>query len=152
MAAGAAVDALVDELVALFNRRSLDLPDGWFTRHTRLLLNGVPFEAMLGRSPDDPLILMLARGAAGYRFSVKALQHAVPDAMLQRGAFDEHVEGDTQVFQGQCWMSGHLRGSGEPVEIVAGIELRVRGTALLSAEATLDPAIVARLREARLRS
>ena len=65
MAASEAVTTLVDRLVDLFNERSMDLPDGYFTRHTRLLLNGVAFEEMLGRAPNDPLVLMIARGAAG---------------------------------------------------------------------------------------
>src|SRR5262245_8098693 len=77
MAADAGLTAVVDRLIALFNRQSLDLPDGVFTRHTQFRLNGVPFEEMLGRSPDDPLVLMLARGPAGYRVTAKAVPHAV---------------------------------------------------------------------------
>jgi hypothetical protein len=45
MASGEDVTALVDRLIGLFNARSMDLPDGWFTRHTQLLLNGVPIAA-----------------------------------------------------------------------------------------------------------
>ena len=33
----------------------------------------------LSTAPNDPLIMMLARGPAGYRFSAKALQHDMPD-------------------------------------------------------------------------
>ena len=112
MAAGADVTALVDELVRRFNTRSADLPDGWFTRHTRFLLNGVAFEEMLGRSPTDPLILMLTRGAAGYRFTAKAVQHAVPDARLERGELTEQSDSNGRIVTVQCWLSGHLRGSG----------------------------------------
>ena len=85
MAADTTLIARIDRLIELFNNRSLDLPDGLFDRRTQFLLNGAPFESLLGQSPADPLILMLARGPAGYRFSVKALQHAIPDARVQRG-------------------------------------------------------------------
>src|SRR5688500_16802402 len=127
MAASEVMTALVDQLIDLFNHRSLDLPDGYFTRHTQFLLNDVPFEAMLGRSPDDPLILMLTRGPAGYRFTAKALQHAVPDATLQRGDIDETARDGGHIVRGQCWLSGHMRGAGEPVEVLVGIEIEFRG-------------------------
>ena len=93
MAPDAALTTIVDRLIDLFNRQSLDLPDGLFTRHTQFRLNGVPFEDMLGRSPGDPLVLMLARGPAGYRFAAKAVQHAVSDARLQRGELSESTIG-----------------------------------------------------------
>ena len=117
----------------------MDLPDGYFTRQTQFLLNGVPFEAMLGRSPADPLVLMLARGPAGYRFTAKAVQHAVPDAQLQRG---EH-RGDrprtaVSVVRGQCWLSGHLRGKGEPVELLVGVDIELRDGKIARVNATLD--------------
>lgn len=149
MAASEAVTALVDQLVALFNRRSMDLPDGVFTRHTRFLLNGVAFEEMLGRPPDDPLILMLTRGAAGYRFTAKALQHVLPDATLQRGELEETAAGDAQIVRAQCWLSGHLRRAGEAVELLADVELQMQGQALAVAHATVDPVILQRLQDER---
>src|SRR5688500_14544782 len=152
MAASEVMTALVDQLIDLFNRRSLDLPDGYFTRHTQFLLNGVPFEAMLGRSSDDPLILMLTRGAAGYRFTAKAVQHAVPDATLQRGDIDETVSEARHAVRGQCWLSGHMRGMGEPVEVLVGVEMDFRGGTIARVNATLDAAAVARIQEARLRA
>jgi hypothetical protein len=152
MAAGQAMTTFVDQLVSLFNRRSMDLPDGSFTRHTQFLLNGVSFEETLGRSPTDPLILMLARGPAGYRFTAKALQHAVPDATLQRGELAEGVEGAARVVRGQYRLSGHMRGGGEPVDMVVDVEIRYQGDAIDRVNATLDPALVDRLRAARLRA
>ncbi|MDQ3439143.1 MAG: hypothetical protein M3478_02195 [Planctomycetota bacterium] len=142
---------LIDQLIDLFNRRSLDLPDGYFTRHTQFLLNGVPFEAMLGRRPDDPLILMLTRGPAGYRFTAKAVQHAVPDATLQRGDIDETADDGVRTLRGQCWLSGHMRGMGEPVEALIGIEMAFRGETIARVDATLDPAVLTRIQDARLR-
>ena len=152
MAAGEAVTTLVDQLIALFNQRSMDLPDGYFTRHTQFRLNGVPFEEMLGRSPEDPLVLMIARGAAGYRFTAKAVQHAVPDARLTRGELAEAAEGDTRIVTGQCWLSGHYRGTGEPVELLVDVALRITGATLAQADVTIDPALLQRLQEARARA
>jgi hypothetical protein len=151
MAAGAALTAVVDQLIQLFNKRSMDLPDGFFTRNTQFVLNGVPFENMLGRPPDDPLVLMLARGPAGYRFTAKAVQHAIPDATLQRGELEETSEGDEQVLTGQCWLSGHYRGAGELAELLIGVELRLRAGIVLQARATVDPVLLEQLQSARLR-
>ena len=66
----------LDALVAAFNRGSLDVPARLFTPRTTFALNGRSYESILGGSPDDPLIRLLARGAAGYRTAAKALQYA----------------------------------------------------------------------------
>ena len=47
MAASPGVTRLID-LIELFNLRSQDLPDGFFTRQTQFVLNGIPFEERLG--------------------------------------------------------------------------------------------------------
>jgi hypothetical protein len=150
MAASEAVTKLIDQLITLFNQRSLDLPDGYFTRHTQFRLNGVPFEDMLGRSPQDPLVLMITRGAAGYRFTAKAVQHAVPDATLVRGDLDESNDGDGQMVRGECWLSGHFRGTGEPVELLAAVEMQFNAGTIASANVKIDPALVERLQQARI--
>ena len=75
----------IDQLIVLFNKKGMDLPAGLFDRKTQFVLNGAAFETLLGRSATDPLVLMLAHGPAGYRFIVKALHHAVPDATIERG-------------------------------------------------------------------
>lgn len=151
MAADTSVTALVDQLIDLFNRRSLDLPDGLFTRHTQLLLNGVSFEERLSRSPSDPLVLMLARGAAGYRFAAKAMQHAVADAQLQRGELQEITTNGVHAVTGQCRLSGHLRGTQEATNILIDIALRFQGTTLVDVAASVDEQLLAKLQEARLR-
>ena len=150
MAASPAVVERIDELVALFNRRSLDLPDGLFDRRTQFLLNGTPFEAMLGRPPADPLVLMIARGPAGYRFAVKALQHAVPDARVERGEEVQDV-GEAGTLIVPLWLSGRLRGSDRPIETVLRAVLVLGGGTVSHADLALDPALVPLLREARLR-
>lgn len=151
MAASEAVTALVDQLVTLFNQRSLDLPDGCFTRHTQFRLNGVPFEEMLGRPSEDPLVLMITRGSAGYRFTAKAVQHAVPDAKLVRGELVETGDGDGQIVTGQCWLSGHYRGTQDPIELLVDVELRFEGATLASADVKIDRAVVQQLQQARIR-
>lgn len=152
MAADSTLSTRVDELVALFNRRGLDLPDGLFDRRSQFLLNGTPFEAMLGRSPEDPLVKMIARGAAGYRFAVKALQHAVPDARIERGTFESTPAPAGEIDTLSLWLSGRLRGTGEAVEAVlrVAIEVGPPGT-IVRADLTLAEEMVALLREARLR-
>lgn len=152
MAASATLTTLVDQLVELFNKRSLDLPDGYFTKHTRLLLNDVPFEEMLGRPARDPLVLLLTRGPAGYRFTAKAVQHAVPDGRLQRGELEEAGEADRRVVTGQCWLSGHFRGAGEPAELLFTFELRLNGSTIERAHVRLDPEMLEQLQAARRRA
>jgi 8-oxo-dGTP pyrophosphatase MutT (NUDIX family) len=152
MAADLLVTARVDELVALFNRRSLDLPDGLFDRRTQFLLNGTPFEAMLGRPPADPLVLMIARGPSGYRFAIKALQHAVPDARVERGAVEGNVNAAPTAAVVPLWLSGRLRVTDQPLETLLRVSIVVnaRGT-ITQADAAIDPDVLGQLREARLR-
>jgi hypothetical protein len=144
------VMARVDELIALFNRRSEDLPDQLFDRRTQFVLNGVPFEASLGRSPADPLVLMLTRGVAGYRLAAKGMLHAVPDARVERGDFALDARGTA--LRWQCWLSGHLRGTGQPLEAMFDAEfvLAAGGTvmraAVFIAESQLEAIRAARLR------
>jgi hypothetical protein len=146
------ITLLVDELIDLFNRRGMDLPTGLFDRHTQFVLNGAAFEEMLGRSPDDPLILMLARGPAGYRFTVKALQHAVPDAQISRGELAESTIDGTHAVRGQCRLSGHLRGTGQPTDSAIEVELTLDAHGVIDrAAVTIDEKALADLREARLR-
>ena len=149
MAPTAALIARVAELAALFNRKSLDLPDGLFDRRTQFLLNGTPFEAMLGRSPSDPLVLMIARGPAGYRFAIKALQHAVPDARVEVGTIEQQDEAGTWVAP--LWLSGHLRGTDAPVEAVFRVTLDLLDEVVTMADARVDPAVLEPIREARQR-
>lgn len=151
MAAGAGLIALVDRLIDLFNRQSLDLPDRLFTRRTQFRLNGVAYEEMLGRSPDDPLVLMLARGPAGYRFTVKAVQHALPDARLDRGEIAEEARDGMDIVRGEGWLSGHFRGSGDAANVLIGFELLVRGGSIDRVDATIESGALEKLREARLR-
>jgi hypothetical protein len=140
----------IDELIALFNRRSEDLPDGLLDRRTQFTLNGVAYEAMLGRSAMDPLVLMLTRGPAGYRFVAKAVWHAVPDARVER-TDTAHVDG--RIIRVPCWLSGHLRAATEPADMQFDVELTLGANgAVERAALTVDESRLARLRDARLRA
>jgi hypothetical protein len=149
MAASPPLIARLDELIALFNRKGMDLPEGLLDRRTQFLLNGAAFESLMGRSPDDPLVLMLARGPAGYRFAVKALQHAVPDARVERGE-PEPPAAEEYAFLVPLWLSGHLRGSEQAIDAVMRVTVGLGDTGTIArANLDIDDASLARLREAR---
>ena len=140
----------IDKVIAYFNARRLDLPDGFFDRRTQFVINGAPFESLLGQSPNDPLILMLARGPAGFRFTTKALQHAIPDAKIERG--EVITDGDPFKLSIRLWLSGNLRGTGEAVNAVVAVTLRLATAGHVEiAEAVLDDQSLEKIRAARLR-
>ena len=148
MDAGPSLNAQIDQLIALFNRRSEDLPDGLFDRRTQFTLNGVAFEAMLGRPASDPLVLMLTRGPAGYRFAAKAVWHAVPDARVERA----EIETAPAVTRVPCWLSGHLRDASEPADTQFSVEFTLNAAGHVERAAlSVDESRLARIREARLR-
>ena len=92
---------------------------------TQFVINGAPFETLLGQSPTDPLILMLARGPAGFRFTAKALQHAMPDAKLERG--DIVTDGDPFKIAYRAMAVGKAAWDGEAVNALVSITLKLAG-------------------------
>lgn len=149
MATSQALINSIDRLIEYFNARRMDLPDGFFDRRTQFVINGTPFEMLLSTAPNDPLIMMLARGPAGFRFSAKALQHAMPDAKLERG----EVTGDASTVTTNVWLSGKLRGTGEAVNVVTAITLRLAPAGHVEiAEAGMDPTVLRSIQEARVRA
>ena len=148
MAASQSVIDAIDRVIQYFNTRRLDLPDGFFDRKTQFVINGAPFETLLGQSPNDPLVLMLAHGPAGYRFTTKALQHAIPDAKIERGEVTT-LPGSVAL---QVWLSGTLRGTVEAVNAVVAITLKLAAAGPVEvADATIDSAMLEKIRTARLR-
>ena len=155
-----ALVAAIDQVIGHFNARKLDLPDGFFDRRTQFVINGAPFETLLGQSPTDPLVLMLARGPAGFRFAAKALQHAIPDAKLERpstravpAAPDQPSlrAGGPSRMAFELLLSGRLRGTGESVNVMAAITLSLAAAGHVeAAEASLEPAVLDKIRLARL--
>ena len=143
--------AALDQVIHYFNARRLDLPDGFFDRRTQFVLNGAPFETLLSATPNDPLVLMLARGPAGFRFTAKALQHAIPDARLDRG--DVVTDGDPFKFATKLWLSGTLRGSGASINSLVSATLRLAPAGHVEvAEALIDVGDLEKIRQARVLS
>jgi hypothetical protein len=138
--------AAIDQIIAFFNASKMDLPDGFLDRKTQFVINGAPFETLLGQNPNDALILMLTRGPAGLRFTAKGLQHALVDSHLDRG--DVTVDG-TEV-KTRLWLSGRLRDSGESVNEVVDVTIRLNAVGLIeSAAASMNAAMLEKIRQAR---
>lgn len=149
MATAQALTAAIDQVIALFNAKAMDLPDGFFDRRTQFLLNGAPFETLLSPTPGDAIVLMLARGPAGYRFMAKALQHALPDARVERS--DLVIEGDPLKVTTSLWLSGTLRGTGDPLNTVVTLTLTLGAPGRVDfAEAVVDAVDLDKLRTARV--
>lgn len=148
MATAQSLTDTIDRVIALFNAKAMDLPDGFFDRRTQFVLNGAPFETLLGQSPTDPLVLMLARGPAGYRFMAKAVQHALLDARVERG---ELTGDDPFTVTTTLRLSGRLRGSGEMLDTAVAMTLKLGDPNRVDvAEAVVEPADLDKLRAARV--
>jgi hypothetical protein len=146
MSSAALLDRL-DELITCFNRRVMDVPEGFFDRDAQFTLNGVAFETLLGRGDEDPLIRMIARGAAGYRFAAKPLLHALETALVSRA---EVTDGDAGRVRVRLALRGTLRGSGSVLDEIVSIDLTttpadaVARADVLISEAALDKIRIAR--------
>ena len=140
------LDLRIDQLLAYFNRHVLDVPDGLIDRNTSYRLNGVPYEELLGRDASDPLVRLITRDAAGYRFAVKALLHAVPDASLTRLDLSLSSGSGTATVA----MRGMLRGTAGQIDERIQIEFRTTASETLDWVDVLVPeAVLERLRLAR---
>ena len=138
--------ARLDDLIACFNRRVMDVPDGFFDRNSRFTLNGRTFEAMLGRTDDDPLVRMIARGAAGYRFAAKPLLHALETVLVSR--MDFNVE-DTRA-RAVVALRGTLRGSGTVLDELVTIDLGLTASGSVDrADVMIGEGALDRIRAAR---
>jgi hypothetical protein len=136
----------LDGLIACFNRRVMDVPDGFFDRNAQFTLNGKTFEAMLGRSDDDPLIRMIARGAAGYRFAAKPLLHALETALVSRMDFSAEGAGARAVLA----LRGTLRGSGAVLDEMVTVDLMLTPAGTVQrVDVKIGEAALDRIRAAR---
>ena len=137
-------------LVALFDRGSLDLPDGTLTHDTVYRLNGVAYDSTLGRAAGDPLARLVGRGAGGYRFLVKALRFALPDARLAIGALERTSLDAGCRLAGGGRLEGTLRGTGESFATDVDLAFTFDDLGRLRAiDAGMDPEQVARIQTAR---
>jgi hypothetical protein len=69
-------------LARFFSQGRLDVPDHLFDRHCTFRLNGQAAEDLIGSSPHDPLVRLLARGPGGYRLVAQQILYAVPGATV----------------------------------------------------------------------
>ena len=147
MAAPQGVTDAIDAVIDYFNNRKLDLPDAFFDRKTQFVINGAAFETLLSATPNDPLVLMLARGPAGYRFTAKALQHAVLDARVERG----EINAGSSEISLTLWLSGKLRDTRQSINSLVTVTLRLTEAGLVNtADAVMDASDLEKIRQARL--
>lgn len=138
--------ARVAEWVAVFNRGSLDLPDGMLHKDAVFRLNGVAYEDTLGRPASDPLVRLVARGPGGYRLLAKALQYTLgsPDVALR------NLDVRHGLATGHVDLGGTLRDTGEALisnaDLVMTIDVDGHVTELA---VQMDRDVVARLQRAR---
>ena len=136
----------LDSLIACFNRRVMDVPDGFFDRNAQFTLNGRTFEAALGRADDDPLIRMIARGPAGYRFAAKPLLHALETVLVSRMDFSAEA-GQARAM---LTLRGTLRGSGAVLDEMITVDMLLTPTGSVArADVTIGEAALDRIRAAR---
>jgi hypothetical protein len=89
---------------------------------------------------------MLTRGPAGFRFTSKGLQHALPDVRVSR----QEVAADPTHLRTTLTLSGTLRDSGEAVNAAVDVTLKLTPAGVIStAEARMDPATLEKIRQAR---
>jgi hypothetical protein len=143
------MEPLLARLTELFDSLKsgrLDVPDGLLDRNAAFSLNGTPYETLLGREADDPLVRLIARGPAGYRFAAQALIRALgtPDLSIDR--LDDVPPG----YELTGTLSGTLRGSSDPVR--CPVILRLTTTlpgAIATADIVVEPAVLTKLDRAR---
>ena len=134
-------------LVAAFNRGSLDVPAHFFTPRTTFSLNNRSYESILGGSPDEPLIRLLARGAAGYRTAAKALQYALQGPII---AVESLSEPDASgVLVASIRVEGQFRDSGHPFTGRASLRLVCAEGELMSIDVVCAEEDLARIAESR---
>ena len=137
----------IGALIAAFNRGSLDVPEGIFTPRTTFTLNNRSYESYLGGSSDDPLIRLLARGVAGYRTVARALQYALPGAVVSLGSLsDPDASG---MRSAMLRVEGQLRDSGEPFAAQASLRLCCTQRELTTVEVSCAEDDLARIAASR---
>lgn len=134
------------ELLDSLKRGRLDVPEGLLDRNAAFSLNGTPYEALLGRDPDDPLIRLIARGPAGYRFAAQALIRALGTPTFTVERMDDAPPG----FEVTGLLSGTLRGSTTGIHCPVIIRMTTTLTgAVATADVVMEREVLAKLDHAR---
>jgi hypothetical protein len=135
------------ELVTAFNRGSLDVPAGFLTPHAMFTLNNRSYEAILGGSPDDPLIRLLTRGAGGYRAVARTLQYALKQPRITIESLSESdAEGG---WLASLRVDGQLRDSDGQFSFRCSMGLSCTDTALVMASVQCREVDLERIASAR---
>ena len=149
------VGTLADRLAQLaqaFNERRLDVPPGLIDRGCVFRLNGVAYEDTMGRPVSDPIVRLVARGPAAYRFLAQAMRYALPDA---RVAVEDVEPGDAspgQLASATASVEGTLRGQSSPFRTSVALALVIGEHGLVrELAAMMDEQHVDAIREARQR-
>ena len=137
----------IEQLVAAFNRGSLDVPAGLLTPQTVYSLNGRSYESILGGSPDDPLIRLLARGAGGYRSVAKALLYALQQPTATIVSLSPLSAAGARELS--LLLQGRLRHTNEPFDATCTLKLTASGESLGAADVACDAEDLARIAAAR---
>ena len=121
-----------EQLVAAFNRGTLDVPDGFLTSNTIFSLNSRPYESLLGGSAEDPHIKLLARGSAGYRTAARALHYALQQPVVTIESISNADAAGLRLAK--LRVEGRLRGSGVPFDAQWLLKLVCRNDVVISAD------------------
>jgi ribosomal protein S11 len=123
------------------------VPARFFTPRTTFTLNNRSYESILGGSPDDPLIRLLSRGAAGYRTAAKALQYALQGAAI---TIESVSEPDASGLRSaSVLVEGQLRHTGEPFAARATLGLAGTDVELTSVDVRCSEEDLARIAASR---
>jgi hypothetical protein len=105
------VALLLSQLVALFNRGTIDLPERAVAAACVFRLNGRAYHEHLGRPAADPLVRLIACGPAGYRLLVTRLRYILEDAHVDLRADERREDGpDPDTATVRATLSGRVRG------------------------------------------
>jgi len=139
-------------LVKAFNARSLDVPEGLLDRGCVFRLNGVTYEETMGRPVTDPIVRLVARGPAAYRFLAQALRYALPDAEVSLDVLVPDAAGRAPLVSTMATVEGTLRGGDTRLRARAAVALVVGETGLVQELAAMvNDDQVRAIRDARTR-
>lgn len=139
-------------LVQLFNGHSLDVPDALLDRACVFRLNGVAYEDTMGRPTTDPIVRMVARGPAAYRFLGQAVRYALPDVRLHLSAVVPAQPEAAGLATATATIEGTLRGAEGEFSARAAVAFVTAASGLVcEVGVMLDEAHVAAILDARRR-
>lgn len=140
----------IHRLAQSFNDGSLDVPEALLDRACVFRLNGTSYEDTMGRPLSDPIVRMVARGPAAYRFLAQAVRYAMPDARVTLSNVVPAQPAGPALATATASLAGTLRGSAETFRAQAAVAFVTGGNGLVRECAVLlDEAHVAAISAAR---